>query len=412
MNKRVVVTGMSVITPIGSEWHEIEKNLKEQRNGVIYMPEWEVYTGLNTKLAAPVKDFQTPEYYTRRQTRSMGRVALLSSVSAERALKHANLLDNPVIQSGKTGVAYGSSSGSIDAALEFYSMLKSHIVQGINATTYIRMMGHTCAVNIGLMFGCTGRFIQSGSACTSGSLAIGYAYETIKNGYQKVMFAGGAEELNPTQAAIFDTLYATSTRNKEAHLTPRPFDANRDGLVIGEGSGTLILEELEHAKERGANILAEIVGFGTNTDGQHITQPNKNTIKKALEFALLDAKLTPDKIGYINAHGTATKHGDITETHATYEIFGSQTPISSQKSYIGHTLGACGAIESIFTIQMMNNNWYVPNLNLENIDPECAKLDYIKKDLRYLDNEYVMSNNFAFGGINTSLIFQRWRESK
>lgn len=406
--RRVVITGMSMLTPIGSDHKTVEENLRNKKSGVVYMKDWEKYSGLHTRLAAPIPDFEIPAHYNRKQIRSMGRVALLATRASELALEEAKLLDDEVIKNGRTGVAYGSSSGSVDAILDFYSMMKENVIQGLTATTYIKMMGHTCAVNIGLFFKLTGRLIQTGTACTSGSMAIGYAYEAIKNGAQDIMIAGGAEELSPTQAAVFDTLFATSTKNETPHLTPRPFDRDRDGLVIGEGAGSLILEEFEHAKARGAKIYAEIVGFGTNTDGTHVTQPNSETMEKVLRIALQDAKLSPQDIGYINAHGTSTDHGDVAESHATYRVFGSKTPISSQKSYIGHTLGACGSIEAIMAINMMNKNWYAPTINLKNVDPKCADLNYIIGDGIEMNNEYIMSNNFAFGGINTSLIFKRF----
>jgi 3-oxoacyl-[acyl-carrier-protein] synthase II len=222
------------------------------------------------------------------------------------------------------------------------------------------------------------------------------------------MIAGGAEELCATEAAVFDTLFATSVRNDAPHTTPSPFDAGRDGLVIGEGAGTLILEDLEHAKARGAKIHAEIVGFGTNSDGCHVTQPNSETMKIAMELALADAGLPPSAIGYVNAHGTGTQHGDIAESHATSRVFGNRIPISSLKSYMGHTLGACGALEAWASIEMMHENWFAPTLNLKQLDPQCAELDYIVDAGREIQCEYVMSNNFAFGGINTSLIFRRY----
>ena len=407
--KRVVITGMSMLTPIGNNWKTVYSNLKNKKNGVVYMDNWEKYKGLFTRLAAPIKNLEIPEHFTRKKTRSMGRVAILATHSAEQALDDAKLLnETSLMRNGQAGVAYGSSSGSIDAIIDFYSMLKENIVQGITATTYIKMMPHTCAANIGVYFGLTGRFIPSGTACTSGSIAIGYAYETIKNQKQKIMIAGGAEELNPTQAVVFDTLYATSTKNDTPHLTPRPFDRDRDGLVIGEGAGTVILEELEQALERKAPIYAEIVGFGSNTDGKHITQPNMETMKETLRLSLKDASLLPKDIDYVNAHGTSTAQGDIAESHATHQIFGPKIPISSQKSYIGHTLGGCGAIESIITIHMMNNNWFAPTVNLENVDEKCATLDYLK-EAREIECEYAMNNNFAFGGINTSLIFKKWK---
>jgi 3-oxoacyl-[acyl-carrier-protein] synthase II len=287
-------------------------------------------------------------------------------------------------------------------------MLLNHNTDGLTATSYIRMMSHTAPVNIGVYFGLKGRVITTSSACTSGSQGIGYAYEAIKYGQQQLMVAGGSEELCATEAAVFDTLYATSTKNDTPHLTPRTFDSGRDGLVIGEGAGTLILEELEHATARGATIYAEVVGFGTNSDGTHVTQPAKETMQSAIALAINNAGLQAEDIGYISAHGTATDRGDIAESLATAAIFGDRTPISTLKSYTGHTLGASGALEAWTAIEMMNEGWFNPTLNLTDVDPECGQLDYIKGDVRHIDCEYVMSNNFAFGGINTSLIFKRW----
>jgi 3-oxoacyl-[acyl-carrier-protein] synthase II len=287
-------------------------------------------------------------------------------------------------------------------------MMEERTTRGINATTYIKMMAHTAPVNIGVFFGLTGRVITTSSACTSGSQGIGYAYEAIKGGKQLAMIAGGAEELCATEAAVFDTLFATSVRNDAPATTPRPFDGTRDGLVIGEGAGALILEEMEHALARGATIHAELVGFGTNSDGCHVTQPNAATMQVAMELALADAGLAPGQIGYVNAHGTATAQGDVAETAATAQVFGPGMPISSLKSYMGHTLGACGALEAWISIEMMREGWFAPTINLEQVDPACAQLDYIVGEGRRLDCEYVMSNNFAFGGINTSLIFKKF----
>jgi 3-oxoacyl-[acyl-carrier-protein] synthase II len=208
---------------------------------------------------------------------------------------------------------------------------------------------------------------------------------------------------------VFDTLFATSVKNDAAGTTPRPFDGGRDGLVIGEGAGCLILEEMEHAQARGATIHAELVGFGTNSDGCHVTQPNAETMKIAMQLALENAGLQPSDIGYINAHGTGTAQGDIAESQATSQVFGKNVPISSLKSYMGHTLGACGALEAWISIEMMREGWFAPTINLEQVDPQCAELDYIMGEGRKIACDYVMSNNFAFGGINTSLIFKRCR---
>jgi len=401
--KRVVITGMAAITPIGNDWKTVSENLKAQRTGIRHMTDWQQYKGLNTQLAAPV-DFSRPAHYSRKQVRGMGRVAMMGTYASELALQDAGLLDDACLKSGRTGVAYGSSSGSFDGLIDFTKMLLTHDKGSLNATSYIRMMGHTCPVNIALHFGINGRILPTSTACTSASLGIGYAYETIKQGIQDIMVAGGSDELSPSQAAVFDTLYATSIRNDQPDKNPRPFDSDRDGLVIGEGAGTFILEEREHAISRGATIYAEIMGFGTNSDGLHVTQPNSDSMQVAMKLALQDAQLEASDIDYVSAHGTATELGDIAETQATAAVLGHQVPISSMKSYTGHTLGACGAIESWATIQMVREGWLHPTANLQQVDPKCAELDYIIGDIRQLDCRYVMCNNFAFGGINTSLI--------
>ena len=407
MRRRVAVTGMAGISPIGNQWAAIRAHLGSYRNAVMRMPEWSDYDGLNTLLGAPAAPFELSERYTSKATRSMGRVAVMATRASELALLDAGLLDDPLLKSGQLGIAYGSSAGTPKAICDFGKMIDEKSTKGINATTYIKMMGHTAPVNLGVFLGITGRIVTTSSACTSGSQGIGYAYETIRSGRQRAMIAGGAEELCVTEVAVFDTLFATSACNDAAYSTPRPFDAERDGLVLGEGAGSLVLENLEHARARGAKIYAEVVGFGTNSDGCHITQPNARTMQIAMELALADAGIPPSSIGYVNAHGTATQHGDVAESQATWQVFAGHVPISSLKSYMGHTLGACGALESWISIEMMRSAWFAPTINLQRIDPHCADLDYIIGAGRQLECEYVMSNNFAFGGINTSLIFKR-----
>ncbi|WP_430875733.1 beta-ketoacyl-ACP synthase [Gilliamella sp. G0441] len=407
MTKRVVITGMGGVTAFGNDWLSVQTNLKQLNNAVRYMPEWEIYDGLHTKLGAPIDNFTLPEHYTRKKTRSMGRVSLLSTKATELALEKAGLLDDPILTNGETGIAFGSSTGSTQPVAEFATMLNEKHTNNITATTYIQMMPHTTAVNTGLFFGLKGRLITTSSACTSGSQAIGYAYEAIKYGMQTIMVAGGAEELCPSEAAVFDTLFATSQLNDQPKRSPRPYDRDRDGLVIGEGAGALILEEYEHAKARGAKIYGEIISFKTNCDASHITQPRQETIQICMEQALKQARLDPKQIGFISAHGTATARGDVAESNAVANIYGNQTPISSLKSYFGHTLGACGAIEAWLSVEMMHSGWFNPTINLENVDPACGDLDYIVGTGRHLDIEFIQTNNFAFGGINTSIIIKR-----
>ncbi|UMM02285.1 beta-ketoacyl-ACP synthase [Vibrio campbellii] len=406
MSRRVVVTGMSGVTAFGNDWSAVEPKLRDCQNATQYMPSYEQYDGLNTKLAAPVTDFELPKHYKRKQVRGMGRVSKLATVATENALSQAGLIGNDVITNGQTGIAYGSSTGSTDAIGAFGVMLNDKTTKAITATTYVQMMPHTTAVNVGLFFGLKGRVIPTSSACTSGSQAIGYAYEAIKHGYQTVMVAGGAEELCPTESAVFDTLFATSLKNDAPKSTPSPYDTERDGLVIGEGAGTLVLEEYEHAVARGAKIYAEIIGFASNCDAAHVTQPQMETMQICMEMALQNAGISADQIDYVSAHGTATDRGDIAESNATANALG-KVPISSLKSYFGHTLGACGAIEAWLSLEMMHGGWFNPTLNLENLDPQCGDLDYISGQGRELNVEYLMSNNFAFGGINTSLIFKK-----
>ncbi|CAA9439262.1 MAG: FIG138576: 3-oxoacyl-[ACP] synthase [uncultured Ramlibacter sp.] len=406
--KRVVVTGAGAISPLGHDWPTVLGRLRSLRNVVRTMDDWD-YEGLNTRLGVPAQPFELPDHYNRKTTRSMGRVAIMATRASELALADAGLLGDPFLRSGRVGISYGSSAGSPAAIADFGRMIVARATDGINANTYIKMMSHTAAVNVGVFFGITGRIITTSSACAAGSQGIGYAFEAIQSGRQVAMLAGGAEELDAIDAAVFDTLFATSVRNNEPSLTPRPFDLHRDGLVLGEGACTLVLEEMEHAKARGARILAEVVGYGTNSDGAHVTQPKSETMAQAMRLALESAAIPASEIGYVNAHGTATDHGDIAESAATLAVLGEGVPISSLKSYMGHTLGACGALEAWMSIQMMREGWFAPNLNLENVDPDCAPLDYVRGTGRELQTEWVMSNNFAFGGINTSLVLRRWR---
>jgi len=229
----------------------------------------------------------------------------------------------------------------------------------------------------------------------------------VKYGHQAIMVAGGAEELGLIDAAVFDILFAASTRNDQPEATPRPFDVGRDGLVCSEGACSFVLEEREHARVRGATIHAEILGFATNCDGRHITNPDAAGMEAVMRMGLASAGLSPDTIGYVNAHGTATEVGDIAESQATAAVFGDRVPVGSLKSYLGHALGACGSIEAWLSIEMMREGWLAPNLNLDELDPRCAPLDYIRDEPRRKDVSILMSNNFAFGGVNTSLVFQR-----
>lgn len=405
MARRVVVTGMGVVSPLGNDVETAFARLKTFENCVQTLPELAEYRGLNTRLGCRTA-FEKPVHWTRKTTRTMGVVSMYALAATEQAVAQAGL-DDATLQNGRTGVAYGSCSGSIPPLLDFYSMLETKEVAGITSGTYIKLMPQTTACNLSVHFKTHGRLVPTGTACTSGSLALGNAAELIRWGVQDVMIAGGGEEFSPTQVAVFDTLYATSLKNDAPRTTPAPYDADRDGLVVGDGAATFILEAYEHARARGAKILAELVGFAETTDGTHVTNPNAETMAFALKAALANAGLDGAAIGYVNGHGTATKAGDAAETAATRAVFGRAVPISSVKSYTGHTLGACGVLEAALTVKSLATGWYPPTLNLKQPASDCAELDYLVGEGRQIDAEYAMTNNFAFGGVNTSLVFRR-----
>ena len=405
--RRVVVTGMGGVTALGEDWATVRGHMEAGRTAIRRMADWDRFDGVNTRLAAPIEGFSVDGRYPRKNLRTMGEVARLAVYATEHALENAGLIGEPLLKMSRAGIAYGSSFGSPPPVVAFAELIETGHSKNLNSTSYIKMMSHTAAVNIALYFQIRGRVIPTISACTAGSQAIGYAAEAIRWNKADVMVAGGADELHVTETAVFDTLYATSVRNDDPEKTPRPYDRDRDGLVIGEGAATLVLEEYEHAIARGAHIHGELVGFGTNNDGNHVTNPTADTMGEALSLALTDAGLPPEAVGFVSGHGTATEWGDIAETKATHSVLGREMPIHSLKGYFGHSLGACGAIEAWLGLEMLRDGWFAPTANLDHVDERCGELDYVMQTGRNLEIEHLMTNNFAFGGINTSLIFRR-----
>jgi 3-oxoacyl-[acyl-carrier-protein] synthase II len=409
--RRVVVSGMGALCPLGQSWKQVRDRLVGLESGVTRIDEWDEVERLGAHIAGRIPDFVKPDHYPRKKTRSMGRVALLATRASELALEDAKLLDSELLGSGRFGIAYGSGAGSKRAIVAYCSSLHGRkSMRAIATSDFAQAMSHTTSANLAQFYGVRGRQIPTAAACVSSSLAIGFGYETIHFGVQDAMLVGGAEELDVMDVAVFDVMHATSTRNDDPARASRPFDNQRDGIVVAEGAGSLILEDLDHARARQAPIYAEIVGFGTNSDGAHITDPDSEGMQRAMELALEDAGLASGDIGYLNAHATATEKGDIAESHAIERVFDTNIPVSSSKSYMGHALGACGVLEAWMTIEMMREGWFAPTLNLDEIDARCGRLDYIRGAIRELQVEYAMSNNFAFGGLNTSLIFRRWRD--
>jgi 3-oxoacyl-[acyl-carrier-protein] synthase II len=406
--RRVVVTGIGLASPLGNDLPTAVAALREGRHGIVTMPEWGEIQGLSTRLAGVAKDVPF-DGYPRKKTRSMGRVALLATYATERALADAGIGPD-LTAMPEVGLAYGSTHGSSSAQEEFCrTLFMRNGMRGIPSTAYLKFMSNTCVVNLANFFGIQGRVISTCSACTSASNAIGYGFEAIRDGQLDVMVCGGAEEMHFTHAVVFDILYATSRHfNDRPGEASRPFDSARDGLVVAEGAATLVLEEEGRARRRGAHIHGEVIGFGTSCDGQHVTQPSADGMAAAMKNALASAGVAAGEVDYINAHATATDIGDVTESQATLAVFGDHVPISSTKGHTGHTLGACGGLESAFCLAMMNGGFLVPTKNLDKPDPRCAPLRYLRNETIDAKNlNIVMNNNFAFGGINTSLLFKR-----
>ncbi len=409
MTRRVVITGLGALSPIGTTWEDARNALQQGRSGIELTEDWQAIEGIDSYLVGAV-DLETDELeegLDPRTLRKAGRVALLSIHAVRTALEDAGLLDEPILSDGRTGVSYGSTEGNDKATSKFTQEIKQrNSVERIKVSDFLKSMSHTCPANIAHHFNLAGRLISTSTACTSGSQGIGYGYEAVKYGKQDVMITGGAEELVMAAAAVFNTMFGASTRNEMPATAPRPFDRDRDGLVVSEGAGALILEERQNALDRGAPVYGEVLGYGDRCDGQHPTIPSADGMKPVMNRALEDADLDPDEVDYLNAHATATDRGDIEESKATREVLGPDVPISSLKGHMGHTLGSCGAVETVYALRMAREGWLAPTLHLEHPDDRCADLHYISGEPIETSPDIIMNNNFAFGGVNTSLLFR------
>lgn len=403
--RRVVVVGAGLRTPIGNTLDEFVKSLREQRSGISIMPQWEDIKRLRTRLAGLCNIEGEEESIARQYRRSMGRVAILAALATLDAVK-ASGLSQEEIASPLCGVSYGSTAGSIGNQTEYLNkMLLGRTLEGVPASWYLKCMSHTCAGNISLLLQARGPFIASCTACVSGAQGVGFGYETIKTGKADIMITGGAEEVDFLSAAVFDLMMATSsTYNDRPSKTPRPFDMDRDGLVVAEGAATLILEEYERAKKRGAPILGEIEGFWTNGSGVHLTNSDARSMEECLRAALKEAGRNPEEIQHVNAHATATSHGDEVEAIVIHNVYGPKVPVTSLKGHLGHTMGACGAIEAIATLFMMREGFMASTLNLDKPDPALPTLNHVVGKTWDRPFRVGVSNNFAFGGVNTSLV--------
>lgn len=410
MGRRVVITACSAITPIGHAKEDIVASLLNGVSGVRPLKDDGLLSGHIHSGVFGTVDYPVDYDFKRQFRKTMGPVAYYACQVAKEALKQSGLSE-AFITSGRLGVAFGSTHGSPTVQREIYKTFFSESASrfsSVGAVDYLKSMVHTTAVNITKMFGITGRVISSSTACTTSSQSIGYGYEMIKFGMQDAMLCGGADEYDTTTVAVFDNLLACSTKyNDTPHLTPRPFDRNRDGLVVGEGAGAVVLESYASAKKRGADILGEIVGFACNNNGGDLVLPNIDGITETLRLCLKDAGLRAEDVDFVSAHATATKMGDVIESQAINNVYGDGPLVSGLKSYMGHTMGSCGAIETILTLYMMEKGFVAPTLNLDEIDERCAMIRHTPA-LVETDTTLAGIQNFAFGGVNTALMLKKF----
>ncbi|MDT8391695.1 MAG: beta-ketoacyl-[acyl-carrier-protein] synthase family protein [Lentisphaeria bacterium] len=404
--KRVVITGMGVITPFGHGVDALMNGLASGHNAVRFMEGWDRYEGMRSLVAAPAR-LGDVSRIPRKQRRSMGRLSLFAVLAAEEALR-ASGLDIQTVGNDQVGCVMGSTMGGAEALTEtFETMSVNPDLSLLKSMNFFKCVSHTAAMNVAQYFGLTGIVMATSAACASSLQAVGTGYDLIRLGRQKAVLCGGSEEAHPTVTASFDILFATSAGyNDHPELTPRPFDRDRDGLVCGEGAGVLVLEDFDHARQRGATILAEVTGYQTGGSGEHVSQSNQEAISRCVRGALAEAGVAPEAVDYISAHATGTVQGDLEEALAIREIFGDRVPVSSLKGHIGHTLGASGAIELAATLRMMRDGVIYPTLNLQNEDDKARGLKYIKQTEKRPVNT-ILKNCFAFGGINAAVVCQK-----
>ena len=409
-NRRVVITACSAISPIGNGRDKIVESLQKGVSGIQPLREDELFGQfIHSRVYGTVSDPIAYDF-KRQHRKTMGPVAYYACQVAREVLEQSGLSPE-FVTGGRLGIAFGSIHGSPTVQRDIYKIFLSakdkETYQKIGAVDYLKSMVHTTAVNISKMFGITGRIISSGTACTTSSQSIGFGYEAVKYGLQDAMLCGGADEYDTITVAVFDNLLACSTAfNDQPEKTPRPFDRARDGLVVAEGAGAVMLEEYEFARKRGAPILGEVMGFACNSNGGDLILPNLEGITKTLQLGLENAEIPASEVDLISAHATATKMGDIIEAQAIGTVFGSNPHVVALKSYMGHTMAACGVIETILMIYMMQENFIAPTLNLEDIDERCAMVRHVQKLIEHPVKTAAIQN-FAFGGVNTSLLIRK-----
>ena len=412
MRKRVVVTGLGCISPVGNNVNDTWQALLAGKSGAAPITAFDA-SAHKTKFAAEVKGFDPVALFGTRDARKMDRFSQFATTATLQAMEQAGL---KVDESNRdrVGILIGTGIGGIITLLEQYEVLRERGPERVSPFLIPMMISDNAAGNIAIRIGARGPNMALATACASGTNALGEAAEMIRRGSADVMIAGGAEAaITALSMAGMNVMTALSTRNDDPKTASRPFDKNRDGFLMGEGAGILILESLEYAQARGAKILCEFSGYGTTDDAHHISAPAENGAGAAISMslALQSADLKPEDISYINAHGTSTYLNDKSETAAIKAVFGEQAykvPVSSTKSMTGHLLGASGALEGVISAMTIMNNILPPTINYETPDPVCD-LDYVPNQPRKAEPNYVMSNSFGFGGHNATLILGRYK---
>ena len=400
--RRAAVTGIGVVSPLGNSADELYRGLVAGRSGIRAMTEWHDYFGRNIAGAPVVLDPVAVRKIDRKIRRTMGNTALFAGLAAQEAVAQSGL-DPALFTSGRVGCIIGSTLGSPSSMTEVCVAESQGRGNDLSACHFFRLMSHSASFNVADLFGINGPQLSTNSACASGLQALGAALELIQLGKVDAVLAGGADESTPLVASSFQLLYALAEEESpEPQRLSRPFDAGRTGLVCGEGAGVLVVEEMEHARKRGAQILFEIIGYATNCSGWHVSHSDELQITNCMKRALDDAGIAPGEVDYVCAHATGTRVGDAAEAAAFRNVFGSGVPVSSLKGHLGHTLGASGALEMVAVYGMMRDGIVLPTRNLENVE-DCAGI-LLPREIREQKVRICLKNSFAFGGVNASLV--------
>ena len=412
MARRVVVTGIGLVCGVGHTTDEVWSNLLAGKSGVARITQFDA-SQFACQIAAEVKNFDPLNFVEKKEVKKMGRFIYFALAAADEAMKMSNLKVTPEIAE-RVGVHIGSGIGGFDVIERGHRALLEGGPRKISPFFIPAAIVNLAAGHVSMRFGAKGPNEATATACTTSAHSLGDSFKIIQRGDADAMIAGGAEAaITPMGVGGFAAMRALSTRNDEPEKASRPWDAERDGFVIGEGAGILILEDMEFAKKRGAPILAEMVGYGMSGDAYHITQPAPEHEGgfRVMRNAINDAKLKPTDIGYVNAHGTSTPIGDVLEAHAIRNFFGEhKVPVSSTKSMTGHLLGGAGGLEAGVVVLALRDQILPPTVNLESQDPETGNMDFVPNEARKASLDYALSNSFGFGGTNGAIVFKRWSE--